>query len=153
MTNVTHYVRIVMSVNAEQNNHTKGDINMYTSPEQVMELYRQMAPFYIGTGIVSYILSGIALMKIFEKADVTAWYAWIPFLNIYWITKIATGNGWLFLLVLIPCVGSLIYLILMAIKLSAAFGYGGGMIVLLIFLPIIAYFVIGFGSSQYNGPQ
>ena len=92
-------------------------------------------------------------MKIFEKAGVTSWYAWVPLLNTYWITKIATGNGWLFLLILIPCVGSLIYLILMAIKLSGAFGCGGGMIALLILLPIIGYFVLGFGGAQYVGPQ
>jgi hypothetical protein len=89
----------------------------------------------------------------FEKAGVTSWYAWVPILNTYWLTKIATGNGWLFLLILIPCVGSLIWLILIAIKLAAAFGQGGGMIALLILLPIIAYFVLGFGSAQYQGPQ
>ena len=84
---------------------------------------------------------------------VTSWYAWVPFLNVYWLTKIATGNGWLFLLILIPCVGSLIWAILIAIKLAAAFGQGGGMIALLILLPLIGYLVLGFGGAQYQGPQ
>ena len=121
--------------------------------QQIMDMYAQMMPMYIGSFLVSYVLSAIAYMKIFEKAGVTSWYAWVPFLNTYWITKIATGNGWLFLLILIPCVGSLIYLILMAIKLSGAFGCSGGMIALLILIPIIGYFVLGFGDAQYVGPQ
>ena len=121
--------------------------------QQIMDMYAQMMPMYIGSFLVSYVLSAIACMKIFEKAGVTSWYAWVPILNTYWLTKIATGNGWLFLLILIPCVGSIIYLILMAIKLSGAFGCGGGMIALLILIPIIGYFVLGFGDAQYVGPQ
>ncbi|SNU09824.1 hypothetical protein SAMN06297422_13110 [Lachnospiraceae bacterium] len=121
--------------------------------QQIMDMYAQMMPAYIGSFLVSYVISAVAYMKIFEKAGVTTWYAWVPFLNTYWITKIATGNGWLFLIILIPCVGSLIYLILMAIKLSAAFGCGGGMIALLILIPIVGYLVLAFGSSQYVGPQ
>lgn len=103
--------------------------------------------------IVFYVIEAIALMKIFEKAGVTSWYAWIPFLNSYEITKIACGNGWLFLLALIPCVGSLIWVIFLAVKLAPAFGQGGGMIALLILLTPIAYMVLGFGSAQYQGPQ
>ena len=103
--------------------------------------------------VIIYVVEAIALMKIFEKAGVTSWYAWIPFLNTYWITQIATGNGWLFLIMFIPCVGTLIWCILVAVKLAAAFGQGGGMIALLILLPLIGYLVLAFGSAQYQGPQ
>ena len=103
--------------------------------------------------VIVYVVESIAPMKVFEKAGVTSWYAWIPFLNTYWITQIATGNGWLFLLCLIPCVGSLIWCILTAVKLAPAFGKGGGYIVGLIFIPNIMYLVLGFGDAQYMGPQ
>lgn len=121
--------------------------------QAVMDAYSQMMPFYYGSFFVVYIIEAIACMKIFEKAGVTSWYAWIPIFNTYWLTKIATGNGWLFLLVFIPCVGSLIYVILLGIKLSGAFGCGGGMIALLILLEPIGLLVLGFGSAQYQGPQ
>ena len=110
------------------------------------------AGYYI-TSIIVAIVEIVALWKIFEKAGVPGWYSIIPFLNTYQLTKIATGNGWLFLLILITCVGSLIWLILVAIKLSAAFGCGGGMIALLILIPVVGYLVLGFGSAQYQGPQ
>ena len=123
--------------------------------QAIMDMYAQMLPTYCVSIAVSYVLSAIAYMKIFEKAGVTTWYAWVPILNTYWITKIATGNGWLFLIALIPCVGPFIYLILMGIKLSKAFGCGGGMTALLIipFTTIIGFYILGFGSAQYQGPQ
>nr|MCR5214597.1 DUF5684 domain-containing protein [Eubacterium sp.] len=118
----------------------------------MMNSYQLSAGYYVFS-IVLYVLQAIAMMKIFEKAGITPWYAFVPILNSYMLTKIATGNGWLFLLALIPCVGSIIWLILVAVKLAPAFGYGGGMIALLILLSIVGYYVIGFGSSQYQGPQ
>lgn len=110
------------------------------------------AGYYI-TSLIVAIVEIVALWKIFEKAGVPGWHSIIPLLNAYDLTKIATGNGWLFLLCLIPCVGSLIWLILVAIKLSAAFGCGGGMIALLILIPVVGYLVLAFGSAQYQGPQ
>ena len=130
----------------------KGGIQIMDS-NQFMEAYTQMMPIYYGFGFVCYILEAIACMKLFAKAGVTSWYAWVPILNTYWLTKIATGNGWLFLLILIPCAGSIIYLILLGIKLSKAFGCGGGMTALIILLEPIALLVLGFGDAQYQGPQ
>lgn len=124
----------------------------YSSSYDAGAVAASMIPSIIGS-IVGYVLMAIGLMKMFEKAGVTSWYAWIPILNIYWLTKIATGNGWLFLLCLIPCVGSLIWCILTAVKLAPAFGKGGGYIVGLIFIPNIMYLVLGFGDAQYMGPQ
>ncbi len=120
---------------------------------QTPELTSQMIVTSIIEFLIAYVISAIPLMKIFQKAGIESWYAWVPILNTYMLTKIACGNGWLFLIALIPCVGSLIFIIFLAIKLSKAFGYGGGMIALLILLTIIGYYVIGFGSSQYQGPQ
>ena len=112
---------------------------------------------YMGFIIVlclgSYILSSVGLMKVFEKAGVTSWYAWIPFLNSYKITEIAVGNGLFFLLMFIPSVGSLIWVIILGVKLAPAFGKGAGITILTIFLTPVAYLVLGFGDAQYVGPQ
>ena len=124
----------------------------YSSSYDAGAAAASMIPSLIGS-LVGYVLMAIGLMKMFERAGVTSWYAWIPILNVYWLTKIATGNGWLFLIMFIPCVGTLIWCILLAVKLAAAFGQGGGMITLLILLPLIGYLVLGFGSAQYQGPQ
>ena len=108
---------------------------------------------YLIVLLVVFVLLVIAYWKIFEKAGEAGWKSIVPIYNTYIITKIATGNGLLFLLILIPGVGALIWEILLAVKLSKAFGKGVGFILGLIFLPNIFWLILGFGGSQYIGPQ
>ncbi len=111
----------------------------------------------MGTGtIVFYIaiivFSIVCMWKIFTKAGEAGWKTLIPFYNMYTEFKIAWGNGWLFLLMLIPVVNFVIAIIF-EVKLAQAFGKGGGFAVGLIFLPIIFLPILAFGSAQYIGPQ
>lgn len=103
-------------------------------------------------GVVLVILGIIADWKIFEKAGVAGWMSIIPFVNLYQLFKIAWGNGWLFLLELIPIV-NIVVLILLYVKLARAFEQPGVFAVGLIFLPSIFLMILGFGSSRYIGPN
>ena len=103
-------------------------------------------------GIVVYVLLVVAMWKIFTKAGEAGWKSIIPFLNTYVLFKIAWGNGWLFLLLLIPVVDIVIYFI-MNWKLVKAYGYGVGMFLVSIFFPNIGTLILGFGSHSYIGPQ
>ncbi len=102
--------------------------------------------------LVIYVLLVVAMWKIFTKAGEAGWKSIIPFLNLYVLFKISWGNGWLFLLTLIPVVGLVVYII-MSWKLVKAFGYGVGMFLVELFFPNIATLILGFGSSTYSGPQ
>lgn len=111
----------------------------------------------LGTGyyicsLVFYIICVVALWKMFEKADEAGWKSIIPLYNLYILFKIAWGKGWMFLLLLIPIVNIVIG-IMLDIKLAKAYGGGVGMILLCIFLPTIAYLILGFGGAEYIGPQ
>ncbi len=94
----------------------------------------------------------IAMWKIFEKAGEAGWKSLIPFYGTYILFKIAWGNGLLFLLCLVPCV-NIVVLLIMEWKLCKAFDQGIGMFVLMLFVPNIAWLILGFGSAQYIGPQ
>lgn len=94
----------------------------------------------------------VAQWKIFVKAGRPGWASIIPFYNMYCLFDIAWGNGWLFLLTFIPCVGTIFQLIAY-FKLASAFGKGAGFGVGLIFLSPIFLIILGFGSSEYIGPQ
>ncbi|NLX82319.1 MAG: hypothetical protein GXZ04_00655 [Clostridiales bacterium] len=94
----------------------------------------------------------IAHWLIFEKANQPGWKSLIPFYNSYTTFKIAWGQGWLFLLILIPVV-NIVVVCMMSIKLAHSFGkstaFGWG----LVFLPGIFHMILGFGSAQYQGPD
>jgi len=77
-----------------------------------------------GTTILSLaisVLAIIALWKIFEKAGEPGWAAIIPFYNLYVLFKITWGNGWKFLLMLIP-IANIVFAIITMVKLAKAFG-------------------------------
>lgn len=94
----------------------------------------------------------IGSWKVFTKAGKPGWACIIPFYSQYCQFDIAWGNGWMFLLTLIPCV-NIVVMIIHSIKLAKAFGQGTGFGLGLIFLSPIFYLILGFGSAEYIGPQ
>lgn len=98
------------------------------------------------------VLTLVAMWKIFVKAGKEGWKCLIPFYNTYCLYDIAWGNGWLFLLMFVPCVNIVVW-IMMLFKLSKAFGQGTGFGFGLLFLNTIFVLILGFGSAEYVGPQ
>jgi hypothetical protein len=99
--------------------------------------------------LVVMVIMIIGMWKVFEKAGREGWKSLIPFYNMYVLTEISGQNGWLFLLCLIPGVGSLIWSIMVSIKLAPAFGKETAFAVGLILLAPIFYMILGFGNAKY----
>ena len=76
----------------------------------------------------------------------------IPIYNIYTLVKIADGNGWKFLLFLIPIV-NIIYYIILVFRLAKSYGKGIGFGLGLLFLSTIFMLILAFGKAQYVGPK
>jgi len=109
-------------------------------------------PLLIVLPLVIFLI--ITYWKLFKKAGRNGWEAIVPFYNMYVLTEISGQNGWLFLLTLIPGVGGAIWTIMVSIKLAPAFGKDPAYAIGLIFLPIIFYPILAFGSARYvlGGP-
>ena len=123
------------------------------SVQEFSEQYASSSPLSSGISLFSGVIGIIAMWKIFEKAGEPGWAAVIPFYNAYILFKITWGNGWKFLLLLIPIANIVISIITM-VKLAKAFGKSGGFAVGLIFLGPIFMLILGFGDAQYLGvPQ
>lgn len=103
--------------------------------------------------IVAWIvISVIGFWKTFEKAGKPGWWSLVPFLNTYCMYDIAFGNGWLFLLLLVPIV-NIVISVMFAIKFAKAFGKSVGFgIAIILFAPIMIC-ILGFGSAQYIGVE
>ena len=101
--------------------------------------------------VVAVIVIGIiAQWKIFEKAGEEGWKAIIPFYNMYIYTKISGMDGWFFLINLVPGVGTLIWAIVVSLKIAEAFGKETAFAIGLILLPFIFELILGFGDAQYQ---
>jgi hypothetical protein len=106
----------------------------------------------IAGGIIGYILTVVALWPVFRKAGKPGWGALIPIYNSYLLVKIAGLHGALILLYLIPIV-NIVFAIIVAVRVGAAFDKGGAFSFFLLWLlAIIGYLIIGYGSSRYVGP-
>ena len=121
---------------------------MQTDAEAAAALAALIPLFLFLTALA--IVEIVALWKVFAKAGEPGWAALIPFYNTYVLFKIAWGNGWKFLLLLIP-IANIVFSIMANVKLAKAFGKGGGFAVGLILLPVVFYPILGFGSAQYEG--
>lgn len=102
--------------------------------------------------LIITILVIVGYWRMFEKAGYEGWKALIPFYNTYIMYEMAfgKGKGWMFLLLLIPCVNAVISII-MQFRMAAAFGKGAGYGLGLVFLPAIFVLILGFGDARYIG--
>lgn len=100
-----------------------------------------------------WVLSIVALWKIFEKAGEAGWKAIVPIYNMYTMCRIAGRNGLWVLGFFIPFVNIIIALII-SIDLAKHFGKDTvfGIVGLWLF-SIIGYLILGFGDAKYVGPK
>jgi ABC-type transport system involved in cytochrome c biogenesis permease component len=109
----------------------------------------------IGIGMLLFqlaisLLMIISVWKVFSKAGQPGWAVLIPFYNLYVFLKVAGKPGWWMAIILLVPVANIIFAIMALAAMAKNFGKGGGFVVGLIFLPIIFYPILGFGSAQYQ---
>ncbi|MCA9870442.1 MAG: hypothetical protein KDI03_01840 [Anaerolineae bacterium] len=103
--------------------------------------------------LVVFLLFIIGAWKMYVKAGHPGWAAIIPIYNIYIILKIVGRPGWWLILFFIPFV-NIIILLIVSIDLAKSFGKSAVWgIILLFFLSVIGYLILGWGSDQYQGPS
>jgi hypothetical protein len=87
--------------------------------------------------------------RIYTKAGRPGWAAIVPIYSYIVLLDIAGKPWWWLLLMFIPVL-NLVLSIVVINELSKRFGYGVGFTLGLIFLPVIFYPILAFGSSEYN---
>lgn len=105
---------------------------------------------YLVVVLALSILLIVANWKIYSKAGEPGWASIVPFYCNYVLFKITMGNGWLFLLMLVPVV-NIVVSIMVIFKLASVFGKGIGFGFGLLFLSPIFLLILGFGSAEYQG--
>lgn len=106
--------------------------------------------FFIIFMFVIAIVMIISLWKIFEKAGKPGWACIVPIYNNMVMAEIGGKESWFGLLPMIPYIG-IIWSIWIQNRLSKSFGKEVGFTLGMIFLPLIFYPVLAFGSAEYVG--
>jgi hypothetical protein len=97
------------------------------------------------------VLSIAGLWGVFTKAGKPGWASLIPIYNAIVLLQVIGKPWWWVLLLLIPCVGLFMW-ILMSVELAKVFGKGIGYTIGLILLGFMFLLLLGFGDAKYQGP-
>ncbi|MEI6850688.1 MAG: DUF5684 domain-containing protein [Candidatus Saccharibacteria bacterium] len=112
-----------------------------------------MMVFMLISILIAYAISSFLLSRIFKKAGVEGWIAWVPIYNMWTLFELGDQKGWLVLLNFVPIVQivSLVYMYIAMYHIGRKFGKEDWFIALAIFLPIVWYIILAFDKSQWNG--
>ena len=108
------------------------------------------SPFASFLSLLLGVAGIVACWLLFKKAGKPGWASIVPFYNVYTVFEITWGNGWRFLMLLIP-IYNIVLGIQTCIKLAKAFGKSGGFAAGLVFLPYIFIPLLAFGKETYQG--
>jgi hypothetical protein len=115
--------------------------------------------FTLAFGIVVYCISAFFMMKLFRKANVEAWKAWVPFVNSWTFLKLGGYPGWIVLLALagfIPFVGWAggvavsVFCCIAAYQIGLKLHKDGVWVVLFIFVGIVWTGICGLDRSTWD---
>ena len=115
-----------------------------------------MVIMYIVMIAAFYVLSAIFMGKLFRKAGVPFWKAWVPIYNMVKFLQIGGQNPLYILFALIPFVGEIILVVFMCI---AAYNIGkklnksDAFVVLYVFLSIVWTGICGLDKSTWDESQ
>jgi len=122
------------------------NLSSITSQADVSSLYTTSSIF----GLIIYVITVIALWRVFTKAGYAGWLAIIPIVNVFVLVKIAGFSAWMGLLYIIPIV-NIVFAIIVALRVGKGFAQGAAFSVFLLWLfAFVGYLVLGFGSAQYQ---
>lgn len=97
-------------------------------------------------GVIAYVVTSFFLGKLFKKAGVEAWKAWVPVYNQWVFLELGGQKGWISLLYLagvVPLVGFIgvivaaVFSCIAAYRIGLNFGKEGVFVLLYIFLGIV----------------
>ena len=110
--------------------------------------------FELPVGLIVFVVLLVVFIMacnwiIYAKAGKPGWAALIPIYNMIVLLEIVNRPIWWFLLLLIPCVG-IVIAVLVTIDLAKSFGKDAGYAIGLILLPIVFYPLLAFGGATYQ---
>lgn len=110
--------------------------------------------FMVGVviALVMYAIAAFLLSRIFKKAGVEGWKAWVPVYN-NWVTlEIGGQAGWWSVLAFVPVVNivSAVFLYIAMYNIGLKLGKSGVFVLWAIFIPLVWYIWLAFDGSRWN---
>jgi hypothetical protein len=111
--------------------------------------------FMFAAVVISYAITSFLFSRIFKKAGVESWRAWVPVYNSWILLELGGQKGYWAVLALIPVVNiaSAVFMFIAMYHIGLNFGKEGVFVLLAIFLPIVWSIWLAFDNSTWKGPR
>lgn len=108
--------------------------------------------FSLIIAVIAYVVGALLIGRIFKKAGVESWIAWVPFYNNYKLLEIGGQAGFWAILAVIPVVNfvSAIFMYISMYNIGLKLGKEGIFILWAIFFPIVWLIWLAFDKSTWN---
>lgn len=105
--------------------------------------------------VASYAIGAFLLSRVFKKAGVEQWIAWVPIYNAWKLLEIGGQQGFWAVLAFIPFVNivSLIFMYISMYNIGLKLGKEGWFVILAIFIPIVWLIWLGFDDSKWPSDE
>ncbi|HEU5121970.1 MAG TPA: DUF5684 domain-containing protein, partial [Candidatus Saccharimonadales bacterium] len=103
--------------------------------------------------LVVYVIGALLLGRIFKKAGVEQWKAWVPIYNTWILLELGDQKGYWAVLMLIPFVNivAAIFIIIAEYHIGLKLGKEGWFVLLAIFLPLVWLIWLAVDNSTWEG--
>lgn len=118
---------------------------LFSSMSIIMQVIIWCITMAISIGVIVFTV--ICRYKIFRKAGYEGWEAIVPFYSNYILAEITMGNGWWFLITLVPCAGAVMAYV-MNYRLGMAFRKDVGFNIGLLLVPIVFLAILAFSKEN-----
>jgi hypothetical protein len=126
---------------------------MFSSKQ--IEQIQAMIPVFIGVGVFVSIFFVLVFWRLYQKAGQPGWASIVPFYNTYvLIVNILEMPAYWFWLQLVPCLNFVvgpIFALVLPFKLAEKFGKSAVFGLGLLFLGMIFYPILAFGTARHVG--
>lgn len=102
--------------------------------------------------VAAYVVTAIFLGKIFRKAGVESWVAWVPFYNVWKLLELGGQQGFWSILLVIPVVNfvALVFLYIAMYHVGKKLGKEDTFVLFAIQLPLVWMIWLSVDSSTWN---
>lgn len=111
--------------------------------------------FFLVFGIAMYIIFALLMGRIFKKAGVESWKAWVPVYNNWILLELGDQQGFWAVLALIPVVNivAAVFIYIAMYNIGLKLGKEGAFVLLAIFLPVVWLIWLAVDSSTWKGKR
>lgn len=111
--------------------------------------------FLVIISIIAYVVNAFLLGRIFKKAGVEQWAAWMPIYNIWKLLEIGGQQGFWAVLMLLPFVNivAAVFMYIAMYRIGKSLGKEDWFILLAIFIPVVWLIWLAFDDSKWQGKK